>query len=669
MKKAIEISLFLIICFAGSASGEIYYVKTDGDNTRSGLSWENAWQSPSYAATQAQAGDTVYLQSATWNDEHIVLANSGTEGNPITFAGYGGKAILDGGDKTGIGIRAVGKSFFTISGVHIKDYYEGISIEDTTTGVVLDDFIIERTQRSALIFKGTGESVASNIIISNFVMYETGWDGYPAISHEDGWNSHDIRIFQFEIRDTYGEGINWRFSKRVHIYNGKIYNTASDAIHLQLCVDDSIIENMWIKNTGWHGIAIHDHTVGDYPCHNNIIRNCYVGYASHNDIDLHSGAYNTIVENCTLDGTPTTGQGIYFHNLGAGLIARNNTIYNTGDGIDGGPSPGEYLRDILIEDNILYNLTNGICFQSGTENVTIKGNLVYNTAVPVSVSGDNVLIEENDIKEKTYRINTGKGKVKNALDKTYFVRSSWGAEVTVEYTGGQVFDYEITYNDGDNSYSEPVWSPQGSEFTLKSTAEIGYNGIIAKITTYPIKLTVAGGEVTVKVNTVNFFVSQGESIINFTVQAMDGNNIIFIIEDLIPGKFYKVKRDSNFYTTEQANREGKIQFENSEWTREHSFQVEEILLKNIDENKISIFPNPYVVNRDREGKIKFGNLPLEATIRIYTIRGEEITRIEHKSSVDGDSKSWDVRNIAGGVYIYYIDSAQRKAKGKVSIIK
>ncbi|MCK4532189.1 T9SS type A sorting domain-containing protein, partial [bacterium] len=366
---------------------------------------------------------------------------------------------------------------------------------------------------------------------------------------------------------------------------------------------------------------------------------------------------------------PTTGQGIYFHNLGAGLIARNNTIYNTGDGIDGGPLPGEYLGDILIEDNILYNLTNGICFQSGTEDVIIKGNLVYNTEVPISVSGDNILIEENDIKEKTYRINTGKGKVKNALDKSYFVRSSWGAEITVGYTGGQVFDYEITYNDGDNSYTEPVWGPQGSEFTLKSTLEEECNGIIAKIITYPIKMMTVEGLATVKVNNIDFFVSQGESIIDFTVQATDGKNVIFIIEDLTPGKFYKVKKDNNFYTTEQANREGLIQFENSEWIREHRFEIEEIPTGRIDENKISLFPNPYVANRDMEGIIKFGNLPPEARIRIYTIKGEEIAIIENKSFVDGDSISWNVSNIASGVYIYYLDSAQRKEKGKVSIIK
>ena len=75
-------------------------------------------------------------------------------------------------------------------------------------------------------------------------------------------------------------------------------------------------------------------------------------------------------------------------------------------------------------------------------------------------------------------------------------------------------------------------------------------------------------------------------------------------------------------------------------------------------NKISLFPNPYVANRDMEGIIKFGNLPAEARIRIYTIKGEEIAIIENKSFVDGDSISWNVSNIASGVYIYYLDSAQ-----------
>ena len=669
VRRFIGIILFLFICVGEKANGEIYYVKTDGDDTKNGLTLEEAWQHPSYATNQLKAGDTLYLVSGTWNDEHIVLANSGTQESPITLAGYEGIAILDGVDKKGIGIRAVAKSYFTISGVHIRNYYEGISLEDTMTGVTLKDFIIEGTQRTGLIFKGAGESIASDINISDFTIYETGWDGYPAISHGYGWNSHDIEIYNFEIRDTYGEGINWRFSKRVHIYDGKIYNTASDAIHLQLCIDDSVVERMWIKDTGWHGIAIHDHTVGDYPCYNNIIRNCYVGYALHNDIDLHSGAFNTIVENCTLDGTPATGQGIYFHNLGSGLIVRNNVIYNTGDGIDGGPSDGKYLRDIVVEDNILYNLTHGISFQGNTENITIRGNLVYNTEVPISVGSENILIEENNIEGKTYRINSGDGKVRDAIDEKYFVRSSWGAEVLVEHTDGKVFEYEVTYNDGDNTYSEPEWHPSGSKFEIKSTSEEGYNGIIVKVTTYPMKLIPSTDSAKISIEKFDTSASQDKVVADFTVETADGNNVTFNIGDLIPRKVYSIKKDNNYYTTEQANACGWIQFENSEWPTLHTFTVEELPLKPVDVYKITLSPNPYVANRDKSREIRFGNLPKNATIRVYSVKGELIETMSHKSTDEGNSKRWDVSNIASGVYIYYIESPQGKTKGKISIIK
>ncbi|NQE44619.1 hypothetical protein C5S31_01180, partial [ANME-1 cluster archaeon GoMg2] len=71
-------SLAVVLLFAGigivGATAD-YYVATWGCDDNKGTSVDEPWQHPSYAAQQAQAGDTIYLIDGTWYDEHIVFAN------------------------------------------------------------------------------------------------------------------------------------------------------------------------------------------------------------------------------------------------------------------------------------------------------------------------------------------------------------------------------------------------------------------------------------------------------------------------------------------------------------------------------------------------------------------------------------------------------------------
>jgi len=327
-----------------------------------------------------------------------------------------------------------------------------------------------------------------------------------------------------------------------------------------------VVNDIYVKNTGWHGIAIHDHTVGYYPCYNNIVRNCYVYGAKHNDIDLHSGAYNTLIEECHLDGPPQTGQGIYFHNLGAGLIARNNLIHDTGDGIDGGPIEGEYLQDIIIENNTICNCT-GISWQGSTRNVVIKENKLYNVSgTPIHVGAYNILIERNSIEGKTYRINSGNGTVSDALDEVYYVKSSWGSNVTVKYKNGRVFERKLTYHHGSYVLKAPQWYPWGSSFSMESTSESGYNGIVVKITTYPLNAVPTVGLLNVTVNNFNASASFGEIFINFTVKSIEKKALArFTVFNLEPWVKYEILKDGAHYAYAVSGSAGKFVFNNSEW--------------------------------------------------------------------------------------------------------
>jgi len=101
---------------------------------------------------------------------------------------------------------------------------------------------------------------------------------------------------------------------------------------------------------------------------------------------------------------------------------------------------------------------------------------------------------------------------------------------------------------------------------------------------------------------------------------------------------------------------------------------------------IYVVPNPYVatnqleprnpVSRSERGdrRLYFANVPAQATIRIYSLAGELVDTIEHNSTLDDGKAFWDLRtkdnmNIAYGLYIYHVDSAEGTFIGKFAVIK
>ncbi|MFQ6618549.1 MAG: hypothetical protein ACE5QV_07660, partial [Fidelibacterota bacterium] len=103
-------------------------------------------------------------------------------------------------------------------------------------------------------------------------------------------------------------------------------------------------------------------------------------------------------------------------------------------------------------------------------------------------------------------------------------------------------------------------------------------------------------------------------------------------------------------------------------------------------DRIAVVPNPYIVTASWEPqhvytsgrgmrKIDFIHLPRRATIKIFTLRGYLVDTIEHNSSIDDGSASWDLiskdgMEIAYGIYIYHINAPGIGERiGKFAIIK
>lgn len=104
--------------------------------------------------------------------------------------------------------------------------------------------------------------------------------------------------------------------------------------------------------------------------------------------------------------------------------------------------------------------------------------------------------------------------------------------------------------------------------------------------------------------------------------------------------------------------------------------------------EIRVVPNPYVAATEFEAalppgitsgrgerKIYFQNVPSDATIYLFTSRGQHIRTLEHSGDMFSGTVTWDLKtkenlDIAYGVYFYIVDSPSGgKQSGKIAVIK
>jgi hypothetical protein len=98
-------------------------------------------------------------------------------------------------------------------------------------------------------------------------------------------------------------------------------------------------------------------------------------------------------------------------------------------------------------------------------------------------------------------------------------------------------------------------------------------------------------------------------------------------------------------------------------------------------DNVTVAPNPYRGSADwdewtgsgiRLGRVWFMNLPEECTITIYTISGDPVRILEHRSNEIG-AEAWDLRGgsgvtVASGVYVYQIEAGDETKIGKLAVL-
>jgi len=113
--------------------------------------------------------------------------------------------------------------------------------------------------------------------------------------------------------------------------------------------------------------------------------------------------------------------------------------------------------------------------------------------------------------------------------------------------------------------------------------------------------------------------------------------------------------------------------------------VNRSLARTLANNKPYVVPNPYAGAASFEPerfattgrgdrRLEFRNIPLNGTIRIYTVRGDLVQTLHQDGTVAG-YVAWDLRtkdnlDVAPGLYVYEVEAPNMNSfVGKFAIIK
>ncbi len=261
MVLVIGIAVFLA-WFSLPLSAATYYVSLSGNDSNPGYQSE-PWRTITYAATRAQAGDTVYIEAGNYGAEHVVISNSGTSSSPIVFEGYkntpgdipepgpfdihregglpppvlnaGEMPLLHGGGSVITGIDLSSRKYVEIKNVQITGY---------------------STSNSC----GISAESASDLIFNNIVIFEGARDG--------------IMI---------------KKSDRIKILNCQVYGCDMSNIIL-LTTNNSLIENCLAGDKPGGIVSDYYISIAGYygNSYGNTIRHCYANN-NHKGADGHYG--------------------------------------------------------------------------------------------------------------------------------------------------------------------------------------------------------------------------------------------------------------------------------------------------------------------------------------------------------------------------------------------
>ena len=380
---------------AASGGGLNYYVSPSGKNTNSGTSTGSAWQTITYAISQASAGATIHVLAGTYNELVNINKSGSAAGGYITLMSEPDKAaIIDG---TGLGIpgnqnglvNIATQSYLIVKGFEIRNY--------KTTNDNLEPL--------GVFVSGSG----SNIQILNNHIHDIANTGPAHPATNCG-------------------------SPNPQAHGLLVAGTAAPAALVNMTVSGNEIDHL---STGCSETMTFDGNVDTFTATNNLIHD-------NNNIGIDAAGFFGFSPNPAYDQVRN---GYIAFNTIYNITSNNNPVYQANcycaDGIyvDGGTL-------ITVERNTIHNVDLGL--EMASENlgktasfVTARSNLIYaNNSAGISIGG--------------YASNVGGSDHLTIVNNTLLrndTKSTGAGEVQVQYHAtNNIFENNIIYAGGNGRF-------------------------------------------------------------------------------------------------------------------------------------------------------------------------------------------------------------------------
>lgn len=323
------IFLFITPAFAlPPATAGIYYVHPDGNDLNSGTenTPQGAWKTIQKAADTIRPGDTVEVQSGTYN-ESVLISISGESTQPITYRANR-EVIIDGQNTRAYCLKLHGVNFIKIEGFILRNSTQsGILLEQSNYNTITNNISHNNLSQGIKLDKfSTYNTIANNTLYNN-----TGGSGVLG-NRNCGiylYNSSNNNTITNNTAYSNGTGI-WLegSSSNCIITNNKTYSNGWGGLLLAGGTNNNTVSyNLSYSNSGF-GLEV------CYSANNNLIKNNTFYLNQRNGIQLNNSATNNTIKNniITDNGLSSSSYyGIYIESGSSATISYND-IFNNGYG-------------------------------------------------------------------------------------------------------------------------------------------------------------------------------------------------------------------------------------------------------------------------------------------------------------------------------------------------
>ena len=347
----------------------IYYVRTDGNDSHTGLAADSAhaWLTIAKATSVMVAGDTVNIEAGTYA-ERISAGANGSAGNYITYQNYNTDVVNINGAGQYTAVRADGHSYIKFKGLNVVG--NGSTYMCINFGNA-DHITIQNCTATTCNASGIGndgtEGATSNITIDGCTVSGTNVTANMEMISLSKVNGFEVKnctvhdpISAIRVGIDAKEG-----SSNGSIHNNTVYNTNSAGIYVDAASyatsSIDIYDNLVYSTAGAPGISIADELNSSSLTNINIYNN--ILYGNQRGITIESYGTTSTFTNCTII---------------------NNTLYNNGTISEVACYVGHaQLTSCVIRNNIIFSLTGNtysiLYADYASGGITIDHNLAYNS--------------------------------------------------------------------------------------------------------------------------------------------------------------------------------------------------------------------------------------------------------------------------------------------------